>query len=161
MQYLDALFQENRQNQEGYAIGSCLLVLMIITIISVMSIRTSNSDNEISTNHHVFGRAFYAAEAARAFVRYHPELYGSSHITANAPVNFPDAADATITTPVIAGGLEAFRGTVEYLSSSVVPRNSGYQVGKFKAHNYRMMCEGHGPRDSITRIEAGFYRVGY
>jgi hypothetical protein len=134
---------------------------MIITIISVMSIRTSNSDNEISTNHHISGRAFYAAEAARAFVRYHPGLYGSDHITLNTPVNFPNAVDSTITASVISGGIEAFRGAVEYLSSSVVPRGSGFQAGKFRAHNYRMICEGHGPRDSITRIEAGFYRIGF
>ena len=161
MGYLKGLFSLNRQNQDGYAIGSCLLVLMIITIISVMSIRTSNSDNEISTNHHVFGRAFYAAEAGRAFVRYHPQLYGSGYITPNTPVNFPNAANSTITTPVISGGLEAFRGTVEYLNSSAAPRGSGFQAGKFRAHNYRMICEGHGPRDSITRIEAGFYRIGF
>jgi hypothetical protein len=161
MDYLKSFLRTNRQNQDGYAIGSCLLVLMIITIVSVMALRTSNSDNDISTNHHVFGRAFYAAEAGRAFVRYHPQLYGSGRITPNTPVNFPDAGSPTITAPVISGGIEAFRGTVEYLNSSVVPRGSGFQAGKFRAHNYRMICEGLGPRDSITRIEAGFYRIGF
>jgi hypothetical protein len=161
MKNLKVFIRSNRQNQDGYVIASCLMVLVVITIIGVMSIRTSNSDIEISTNHHVLGRAFYAAEAARAFVRYNPELYGSGHITAGTLVNFPDAADSTITRPVISGGQEAFRGTVEYLSSSVVPRGSGFQAGKFRAHNYRMICEGHGPRDSITRIEAGFYRIGF
>ena len=158
---LKVLFQANRKNEDGYVIVACLMVLVLVTIIGVMSIRTSNSDLDVSTNHHIFSRAFYAAEAARAFVRYNPDLYGSGHITSGTPVGFPDAADSTITRPIIAGEQEAFRGTVEYLNSSAVPRGSGFQAGKFKAHNYRMICEGHGPRNSITQIEAGFYRVGF
>jgi hypothetical protein len=151
----------DRKNEDGYVMVACLAVLMIVTIIGVMSIRTTNSDLGISTNRHILGRSFYAAEAARAFVRYNPELYGSGHITSGTAVGFPDAADTTITHPIISGEQEAFRGTVEYLNSSVVPRGSGFQVGKFKAHNYRMICEGHGPRESITRIEAGFFRIGF
>ena len=151
----------NRKNENGYVIVACLMVLMLVTIIGVMSIRTSNSDLDVSTNHHIFSRAFYAAEAARAFVRYNPDLYGSGHITSGTPVGFPDAADSAITRPIISGEQESFRGTVEYLDSSVVPRGSGFQAGKFRAHNYRMICEGHGPRNSTTQIEAGFYRIGF
>ena len=161
MANLQDLILVNRKNENGYVIVACLMVLMLVTIIGVMSIRTSNSDLDVSTNHHIFSRAFYAAEAARAFVRYNPDLYGSGHITSGTPVGFPDAADPTITRPIISGEQEAFRGTVEYLNSSVVPRGSGFQAGKFRAHNYRMICEGHGPRNSITRIEAGFYRIGF
>jgi len=161
MENLKVFFQANRKNDDGYVIVACLMVLVLVTIIGVMSIRTSNSDLDVSTNHHLFSKSFYAAEAARAFVRYNPDLYGSGHIAAGTPVGFPDAADPTITRPIIAGDQEAFRGTVEYLNSSVVPRGSGFQAGKFRAHNYRMICEGHGPRDSITRIEAGFYRIGF
>ena len=156
-----SVFRANRRNEEGYVIGTCLMVLVVITIIGVMSIRTSNTDIEISTNHHLFSKAFYAAETARAFVRYHTELYGSGRITPGTPVSFPDEADATVTHAIISGGNESFKGSVEYLNSSVVPRGSGFQVGKFRAHNYRMICEGHGPRDSIARIEAGFYRIGF
>jgi len=161
MKSLKVCIQENRKNENGYVIASCLMVLVLITIIGVMSVRTSNSDIEISTNHHVSGRSFYAAEAARAFVRYNPELYGSGHITPGTPVAFPNAADNTITKEIISGGQESFNGTVEYLNSSVVPRGSGFQAGKFRAHNYRMICQGHGPRGSITLIEAGFYRIGF
>ena len=151
----------NRKNESGYVIVAVLVVLMLVTILGIMSIRTSNSDLGISTNHHILGRSFYAAEAARAYVRYHPTLYGSLHITSGTLVGFPNSGDSTITQPIISGGQESFRGTVEYLDSSVVPRGSGFQAGKFRAHNYRMICEGHGPRDSITQIEAGFYRIGF
>jgi hypothetical protein len=161
MEQMKVFIRANRQNQDGYVIVACLMVLMLITIIGVMSMRTSNSDIEISTNHHILGRAFYAAEAARAFVRYHPNLYGGGHITPSNPVSFPDETDSTITRSIISGGQESFNGTVEYLNSSGVPRGSGFQAGKFRAYNYRMRCEGHGPRDSITRLEAGFYRIGF
>jgi hypothetical protein len=161
MEQMKVFIRANRQNQDGYVIVACLMVLMLITIIGVMSIRTSNSDIVISTNHHILGRAFYAAEAARAFVRYHPNLFGGDHITPSNPVGFPDETDSTITGSIISGGQESFNGTVEYLNSSGVPRGSGFQAGKFRAYNYRMRCEGHGPRDSITRLEAGFYRIGF
>lgn len=161
MENLKGFIPADRKNESGYVIVACLMALMIVTILGVMALRTSNSDLGISTNRHLWGRSFYAAEAGRAFVRYNPDLYGSGHITPGTQVGFPDAADATITRPIIPGGQEAFRGTVEYLNSSLTPRGSGFQVGKFKAHNYRMICEGHGPRDSIDRIEAGFYRIGF
>ena len=130
MKNLKIFIRANRKNEDGYVIIACLMVLMLVTIIGVMSVRTSNSDIEISTNHHVFGRSFYAA-------------------------------DTTITRTIVSGEQESFKGAVEYLNSSVVPRGSGFQAGKFRAHNYRMICEGHGPRNSITRIEAGFYRIGF
>jgi len=161
MKNLKIFIRANRKNEDGYVIVACLMVLMLVTVIGVMSVRTSNSDIEISTNHHIFGRSFYAAEAARAFVRYNTDLYGSGHITPGSPVSFPDAADTTITRTIVLGEQESFNGAVEYLNSSVVPRGSGFQAGKFRAHNYRMICEGHGPRNSITRIEAGFYRIGF
>ena len=161
MANLKVLILENRKNEDGYVIVACLMVLMLVTIIGVMSLRTSNSDLEVSTNHHIFGRSFYAAEAARAFVRYKTTLYGSLHITPGILVGFPNEEDSTKLNQITPGEQESFRGTVEYLGSSVVPRGSGFQAGKFRAHNYRVICEGHGPRNSITQIEAGFYRIGF
>jgi Tfp pilus assembly protein PilX len=61
MENLKLFIRVDRKNQEGYVIVSSLMVLMLITIIGVMSVRTSNSDIEISANHHIFGRSFYAA----------------------------------------------------------------------------------------------------
>jgi len=150
-----------RNNQDGSVILAGLMVLALITIIGIMSVGTSNTDVEISTNTQIYSRSFYAAEAAKAFVVNNSDLYGSGNITPGAPVAFPNAADPTQTQPIISGGLESFNGEVEYLNSSVPPRGSGFQVGKFKSHFYRMACNGKGPRNSITRIEAGFYRIGF
>jgi hypothetical protein len=150
-----------RNNQEGFMMVACLMLLALITIIGVMSIRTANTDIDISANTQIYNRSFYAAEAGRAFVLNNAILYGSENITPGTPVAFPNPDDPTATEAIIAGGPETYNGEVEYLSSSVPPRGSGYQVGKFRAHTYRMICNGNGPRNAVTRIEAGFYRIGF
>ena len=149
------------KDEEGYVIASCLMVLLLVTILGIMAIRTSGSDMQISTNNQIHKKSFYAAEAARAYVRSHGALYGSGNITTGSPVSFPDLADPTVTEPVLAGEPESFNGSVQYLQSSVPPRGSGFQVGKFRSHIYGMTCRGHGPREAIASIEAGFYRIGF
>ncbi len=147
-------------SQKGYVIPSSLLVLVLVTILGVMSIRTSTTDVSLSANTEIYKRSFYSAEAARAYVRNNQDLYGPNNITAGTPVNFPDADNPLNTATVIAGHAESFNGTVEYLNPGVPPRGSGFQVGKYKAHHYRMICQGYGPRESRSTIQAGFYRIG-
>lgn len=158
---LKAAFSPFRRNERGFVIGSVLMILALVTIIGVMSIRTSTEDIDISANTQIYNQTFFAAEAARAYVKNNSALYGSGNITTGTPVNFPDAADSTITQPIVAGAPEEFNGMVEYLNSTVPPRGSGYAIGKFRAHVYQMNCRGHGPRGAATEIEAGFYRIGF
>ncbi len=75
------------------------------------------------------------------------------------PVSFP--ADPFVIQPIDADSNQSFNGTVEYLGSAVPPRGLGYKAMKYQAHRYRMICNGYGPRDSQTRIEAGFFRVRF
>lgn len=171
MENLKIFILATRKNDDGYIIISSLMVLVLVTVIGVMSVRTSNSDLEISTNQQFFGRSFYAAEAARAFVYTNPDIYGSSNLDPLSPRVFPDSTDLTSILfdgnyyrPIILGGQEAFRGRVEY----VVPTEPARGLGndrKFAPQHYKMTCDGHGqyngPRDSTTRIEAGFYRIGF
>lgn len=149
------------KNQDGMVMAVCLMILLLVTVLGVMSIRTSTSDLQITTNHQIYNRSFYAAEAAKAYVRNHPDLYGSQNVSPGSPVRFPNIDDPLATRAIASGTSEAFNGEVEYLQSTVPPRGSGFQVGKFRAHIYRMECRGHGPRDSIGRIEVGFYRMGF
>jgi hypothetical protein len=137
------------------------MVLLLVTILGTMAIRTSQSDLQVTTNIQIYKKSFYAAEAARAYVCNNGLLYGSGNITPGSPVSFPDPDDSTVTEPVLSGRPESFNGTVEYLNSSVPPRGSGYQVGKFRAHIYEMTCRGYGPREALTTIEAGFFRIGF
>ena len=149
------------RNQEGIVTAVCLMILLLVTVLGVMSVRTSTDDLQITTNNQIHNKSFYAAEAAKAYVRNNPDLYGSQNITTGSPVHFPDSSAPQTTQPIVSGENESFNGEVEYLQSSVPPRGSGFQVGKFRAHIYRMDCQGHGPRDSVSRIEAGFYRIGF
>lgn len=149
------------RNQEGIVTAVCLMILLLVTILGVMSVRTSTDDLQITTNNQIYNKSFYAAEAAKAYVRNNPDLYGSENVTTGSPVHFPNSSDPQTLHPVADGADESFNGEVEYLQSSLPPRGSGFQVGKFRAHIYRMNCQGHGPRDSVSRIEAGFYRIGF
>jgi len=151
----------NCNNQNGMAIVSVLMVLALITIAGLMASRTSSTEVQISTSDQMYKISFYAAEAARAYVMYNADLYGSLNIDPADPLNFPNDDDPTAEQLLNAVSNQAYNGQVDYLNASPPPRGSGYQVGKFKAHVYQMVCTGHGPRNSSTDIEAGFYRIGF
>jgi hypothetical protein len=89
------------------------------------------------------------------------DLYSSANLDPGNPVSFPDAGDPAAKQTLDADSNQSYNGHVEYLTASKVPRGSGFQVGKFKAHVYEMECSGYGPRDTETMIEAGFYRIGF
>ena len=138
-----------------------MLILVVITITSIMASRTSTTELQISTSDQIYKISFYAAEAAQTYVMLNPDLYGSDNIDPTDPVNFPDDASPATTQIVDTGSLQAFNGQVAYLTPTVPPRGSGYQVGRFKSHIYKATCNGHGPHNSNTRIEIGFYRIGF
>jgi len=151
----------NFKNQKGFAIVVVLSVLALITLVGIMATRTTSTELQIATSDEIYKISFYAAEAARAYVLSNNNLYGSANINPGTPVGFPDDSDDAVTQALKEGSIQYFNGDVEYLSASTPPRGTGFQVGKFKAHIYRMTCTGYGPRDSETTIEAGFYRIGF
>jgi hypothetical protein len=151
----------NYNNQNGIAIVSVLMVLALITIAGLMASRTSSTEVQISTSDQMYKISFYAAEAARAYVMYNADLYGSQNIDSGSGLNFPNDVDPLAEQLLVAGSNQSYNGQVDYLYADTPPRGSGYQVGKFKAHVYQMVCTGHGPRNSSTDIEAGFYRIGF
>jgi hypothetical protein len=151
----------NYNNQNGMAVVSVLMVLALITIAGLMTSRTSSTEVQISTSDQMYKISFYAAEAARAYVMYNADLYGSQNVDPGGWLNFPNDADPAAEQLLDAGSNQSYNGQVEYVEPSPPPRGSGYQVGKFKAHVYEMVCTGHGPRNSSTDIEAGFYRIGF
>jgi hypothetical protein len=152
---------QSLNNQDGFAIVSVLLVLALITLVSVMVSRTTSTELQIASSEQVYKIAFYAAEAAQAYVIQNTDLYGSVNIDPVDPVNYPDDANPSVTQALDAGSIQSFNGEVGYMNSMVIPRGSGFQVGRYKAHVYQMICNGHGPRNSETQIEVGFYRIGF
>ena len=152
---------QSLNNQNGIAIVTVLLVLALITLAGVMVSRTTSTELQIATSDQLHKISFYAAEAAQAYVIRNPDLYGSVNIDKADPVNFPNDAVPSATQTLDAGSIQSFNGEVVYADPMVVPRGSGFQAGKFKAHVYQMTCDGYGPRNSDTRIEVGFYRIGF
>jgi hypothetical protein len=148
-------------NQDGIAIIIVLFILATLTITSLMASRTSTTELQISTSDQIYKISFYAAEDAQAYVIFNTDLYGSANIDPTDPVNFPEDDIPTATQVVVTDSLQSFNGQIAYLNSMVPPRGSGYQVGKFKSHVYQANCSGHGPRNSTTRVEIGFYRIGF
>ena len=152
---------QSLNNQNGIAIVTVILILALITLAGVMVSKTTSTELQIATSDQLHKITFYAAEAAQAYVIRNPDLYGSTNIDPVDPVNFPNDANPATTQIVDADSIQSFNGEVVYADPIVVPRGSGFQVGKFKAHVYQMTCDGHGPRNSDTRIEVGFYRIGF
>ena len=152
---------QSLNNQNGIAIVTVLLVLVLITLAGVMVSKTTTTELQIATSDQLYKIAFYAAETAPTYVILNPDLYGSANIDLADPVNFPDDANPAATEILEAGSIQSFNGEVGYLNPMLPPRGSGYQAGKYKAHVYQMVCNGHGPRNSDVTIEVGFYRIGF
>ena len=152
---------QNLNNQNGVAMLTVVFVLALITLAGLMVSKTTTTELQIATSDQLNKIAFYVAEAAHYYVMLNPDLYGASNIDPADTVNFPDDANPVATEIIEAGSNQSFNGEVGYLDPMVVPRGSGFQAGKYKAHVYQMTCDGHGPRNSDARIEVGFYRIGF
>ena len=146
-------------NEDGSVMVLAILILALLTIIGIAAMSTTNVELKISGNEKSYKMALYAAEAARGYVEKTPELYGPDNMTVGQGLNFPDENDPSVV--VRLSSAQSFGGTVEYLGFSAAPRGSGTQVGTFKAHKYKMTCEGYGPARAESQIEAGFYRMGF
>jgi hypothetical protein len=89
----------------------------------------------------------------------HVDLYHDDNITVGGSIPFPDKDNPSLHFSM--GSLESFKGDVAYIGSGATPRGSGFEVGKFSSHRYRITTTGYGPRNSKSEIETGFYRVGF
>lgn len=146
-------------NQRGSMIAVVMMILALLTIFGMVTISTSNTELETASSEQIYKLAFFAADTGIAYVEQNSNLYHDQNIAVNGSLSFPDTDDDTVKYSL--GSLQSFNGTVGYLGSSTPPRGSGYEVGSFSAHNYRIISDGFGPRDSGIQIEAGFYRIGF
>jgi len=147
------------KNQGGFVTGMMLFMLAIFTVVGVFASMMSMTERQIAANDQFLKTAFYGAEAARGYVPIHADLYGVDNIIENSGLNFPNNDDTAEKTSL--GPYQQFNGDVMYIGSMVPPRGSGFELGTFRAHKYRMTCNGYGPRNSRSRVEAGFYRIGF
>jgi hypothetical protein len=147
------------KNEAGIVTGMMLFLLAIFTVLGVSAIVVSINELQLASNDQFYKIAFYGAEAARGYVPRTTDLYGADNIIENQAITFPDKIDEAVKQTIGAG--QEFNGEVMFNGSSLPPRGSGYEAGSFRAHKYQMTCNGYGPRNSESQIEAGFYRIGF
>ena len=152
-------FKQCLRNEDGLILGITLIILGIFTILGLSAIIFTTTEMEVATNEEFHKIAFYGAEAARGYVPKKVELYGNANVIEDQGISFPNTTDASVKQYL--SSHQSFNGEVQYDGGSTPPRGSGYEVGTFKAHTYRMLCNGYGPHNSQSQIEAGFYRIGF
>lgn len=147
------------RNEQGSVLITALLLLVFLTLIGIAATTTTTTDMQVAKNEKCFKLAFYAAEAAYNYVAAETTLYGGLNITEGGKRYFPNNADQDEKQSL--GSAQEFKGDVEYQGWTNPPPGSGFQAGKYRAHNYIMTIEGYGPSDAVSETEAGFYRIGF
>jgi hypothetical protein len=147
------------KNETGFVTGMMLFMLAIFTVVGVSAIVVSITEMQLASNDQFFKIAFYGAEAARGYVPRTTDLYGAENTVEDGSLTFPDPSDSSVRKSIMSQ--QEFNGEVTFKGSSLPPRGSGFEVGTFRAHKYRMTCNGYGPRNSQSQVEAGFYRIGF
>ena len=160
-------------NNNGFTTVFALLVLSIITVVSVAGISNSNTEIKMAANNQLDKMILYAADTADSYVELHPKLYGVDNITPgnlhffpnNTAVSDPTTTYAQLTAepsvPYTLNNLQNFTGSIEYTGFSGPPRGSGFEASAFRAHKYRIISNGYGPKNTIRQIENGVYRIGF
>ena len=159
-------------NNDGFSTIFALLVLSIITVVSVAGISNSNTEIKMAANNQLDKMTLYSADAAVSYVELHPGLYGVNNIAPgnihffpnNTAVDDPTITYAQLTAepsiPYVFNNLQNFTGSIAYTGFSAPPRGSGFEVSAFRAHKYRIISNGYGPKNTMRQIENGIYRIG-
>ena len=155
------------ENEKGSVMVLAVIMLVLLTILGIAALTSSSIDTQIAGNELRHKRAFYAAESATAYVTWSPDLYGPDNMTPGSPHYFPNntvpytGITSSLPTALSINVAQSFNGKVEYDTPLTPPRGSGYSVGKYKAHQYQMVCNGYSSNETIKNLVVGFYRIGY
>lgn len=154
-------------NENGSVMVLAVVLLMLLTILGIAALTTSRIDTQLASNELRHKLAFCAAESAAAYVKWRQDLYGPDNITAGTPHYFPNytvpyvGITSGLPTALSINAIQSFNGEVEYKSSLLPPRGSGYSAGKYIAHHYQMICNGYSSKGTVKNIVVGFYRIGF
>lgn len=155
------------ENEKGSVTVLAVVLLMLLTLLGIAATTTSSIEVQIAGNELRHKLAFYSAEAAKGYVIWNPDLYGSLNITPGTPHYFPNDTDpyeaetSVPPTPETLNSNQSFNGSVGYGSSGDPPRGSGYEASEYQAHRYIMTCNGYSSNNTSMQIEIGFYRIGF
>lgn len=152
-------------NENGFVLVASLLILLLLVVIGTSAVTNSTIEIQIAGNERTHELAFYSAEAARGYVEVTSDLYDSSNLDTVVGVNFPDADDAGVMQTL--GASQSFSGNVIYAGDGgygFIRGDKGYSVGEgptsITAHIYTISASGNGPTNALSKIAAGFYRIG-
>ena len=154
-------------NEKGSIMVLAVVLLFLLALLGMAALSTSSIETQIAGNELRHELAYYAAESATAYVAFRPDLYGPYNVTAGIGHYFPNNKTpyVAITSELPAarriGATQSFNGRVQFQRVSSPPRGSGWSVGKFKAYQYVMECNGYAPNDTVERIVVRFYRIGF
>ncbi len=154
-------FSDQQKGEQGYIVVVALVILTLLSIIGISASRTTSTELLITENEKSHKTAFYAAEAARGYVARKTTLYGLNNITVGGTIDFPNPSDSAEEYLLSTNPKQSFKGNVEYLGSFPVPRGKGFEVGKFQAHKYKMTCYGYSSSNAQSKVETGFFRIGF
>lgn len=154
-------FSYQQKGEQGSVLVVALVMIILLSIIGISASRTTSTELLIAENEKSHKTAFYAAEAARGYVARKTILYGLNNITVGGSIDFPNPLDSAEEYLLSTSPKQTFKGDVEYLGSFPVPRGKGFEVGKFQAHKYKMTCYGYGSSNAQSKVETGFFRVGF
>ncbi len=149
------------ENEKGTILVIGLMILVLLTVLGLSTTTTTVTYTHIAGNEKFYKMAFYATEAATAYVAADTTLYDGDNITVGGKLYFPDRDNSSTEYSLDGGSTQRFRGDVEYIGEMELPEDSGYEVGLYTAHEYKMTCLGFGPRNSEIQTEMGFYRIGF
>jgi len=155
------------ENKKGSASVIALILLALLTLLGIAVTTTSSIEVQIAGNELRQKLAFYSAEAAKGWVIWNPDLYGSENITPGTPNYFPNNTDpyvpdtSGLPAPEVLNSNQSFNGSVVYNSSGDLPRGSGYEAETYQAHSYIMTCNGYSSNNTEMQVEIGFYRIGF
>ena len=154
-------FSYQQKGEQGSVLVVALVMIILLSIIGISASKTTSTELLIASNEKSHKTAFYAAEAARGYVARKTTLYGLDNITVGGTIDFPNPLDSAEEYLLSTNPRQSFKGNVEYLGSFPVPRGKGFEVGKFQAHKYKMTCYGYSSSNAQSKVETGFYRVGF
>ena len=161
------------ENEKGSVTVLAVVLLMLLTLLGIAATTTSSIEVRIAGNELRHKLAFYSAEAAKGWVIWNPDLYGSLNITPGTKHLFPNDTDpyvpntSDLSEPifpdpqVLPNSNQSFNGSVGYGSSVDPPRGSGYEATEYRAHRYTMTCNGYSSHNTSMQVEIGFYRIGF
>ena len=151
-------------NQQGAALLTTIIVLVLLTIIGVAGINTTSTDLEISSNYRDANQQFYQADGhlnlvfqdTSSWLNSTSDLLNDPNATYSFDRDFDSDGHSETNTTVTGITLNSTDGLPEMQHQSAPPIGSGYGANKFEIRRYALVTN---HTESATQLESGGFRV--